>query len=109
MRQWNINPKKMCNQHLLGEHLEMHMFVGCINKGTSLKGYIDEGLVEIHNIRSRHDELVKEMISRGMNHNSQIDNFEWERKGRVNVEENEIVLKNRCLKCKKLMEEFRDG
>ena len=35
MRMWNVDVTKMCNKHLLGEHVEMHMFVGIIIKGTS--------------------------------------------------------------------------
>ncbi len=35
---WGVSPKKLCNQRLLGEHLEMHMFLVCIKKGISLKG-----------------------------------------------------------------------
>ena len=26
MRMWLVDPKFMCNQHLLGEHVEMHSF-----------------------------------------------------------------------------------
>lgn len=40
MRMWKVNPKNMCRQHLLGEHVECHMFVGAILKGISLSGYI---------------------------------------------------------------------
>jgi hypothetical protein len=49
---WGINPKKLCNQHLLGEHLEMHMFVGCIKKGISLKGYYENKLVRTDLIKT---------------------------------------------------------
>ena len=70
MRLWMVDPKIMCRQHLLGEHLETHMFVGSINKGTSMDGYLRSGLLEIHNLRSRHDALVTEMVARGYNHKS---------------------------------------
>ena len=46
MRLWLVNPKLMCNKHILGEHLETHMFVGCINKKKNLKGYFDKGLLD---------------------------------------------------------------
>ena len=36
MRMWNVDPKLMCNKHLLGEHVEMHMFFGTIQKGISM-------------------------------------------------------------------------
>ena len=107
MRMWNVNPKKMCNRHLLGEHLEMHMFLGCLKKGTSIKGYIDKGLVEANNILARHDELVREMKVRGMNHNSGMLFYPYaeENKGKVDVKENERELCKRCIDCKRLLEE----
>jgi hypothetical protein len=30
MRMWMVNPRIMCGNHLLGEHLETHMFYGII-------------------------------------------------------------------------------
>ena len=36
MRMWMIDPKLLCRKHLLGEHLEIHMFVGTINKGINV-------------------------------------------------------------------------
>lgn len=104
MRMWNVNPRKMCTQHLLGEHLEMHMFVGTIKKGTKLNGYIDKGLVEIENISRRHDIIVREMLRREMNHNTPIEDTSNMLGGKVNKAENEIILISRCEKCKKLME-----
>ena len=35
MRMWLVNPALLCRQHLLGEHVEMHMFAGHI-----LEGYV---------------------------------------------------------------------
>lgn len=70
MRMWNVNPELMCNKHLLGEHLELHMFVGSIKKGRSIQGYLDNGLIEPQNIEERHKVLVIEMLMRGMKHNS---------------------------------------
>lgn len=67
---WKVNPKIMCNRHLLGEHVEMHMFVGTINKRISIEGYLKKNLLETSHIEKRHEELANEMISRGMKHNS---------------------------------------
>ena len=33
MRDWKVNPKLLCRQHLLGNHLEVHMFVGTLRRG----------------------------------------------------------------------------
>jgi hypothetical protein len=108
---WNVNPRKMCNQHILGEHVEMHMFAGTIKKGISISGYINKGLVETGYIKQRHDILVREMARRGINHSSDIDDNNYnEEVGTVNKAENEIILSNRCPDCKKLMEAFlEDG
>ena len=72
---WMIDPTMLCRKHLLGEHVELHMFIGTINKNKKLNGYRENGLVEVHNIKSRHAELVSEMKSRGMNHNSPLQKF----------------------------------
>lgn len=102
MRMWMVDPKLLCRRHLLGEHVELHMFVGTIDMGNSLKGYVDNGLVEVHNIRSRHAQLVEEMIRRGYNHNSPLQDFDpWE-EGRVDVEANHKDLLSRCEECRRL-------
>jgi len=102
MRMWNVDPKYMCRQHLLGEHVEMHMFVGIIIKGTSLEGYIRGGLVEVHNIQKRHDELVVEMLRRGYKHHSPLpDSYKLKLiAGKVDGKWNEVELTKRCLGCR---------
>jgi hypothetical protein len=80
---WMVNPKIMCNQHLIGEHLELHMFIGSIKKNISMQGYLKNNLLEPNSLYARHNELVKEIIYRGMNHKSDLDSLadadEWER------------------------------
>ena len=46
MRQWFVNPKLMCRQHLLGEHCEIHMFIGSMKKQINMNGYISKDLLE---------------------------------------------------------------
>lgn len=46
MRMWMVPPIVMCQQHLLGEHVEMHMLIGAMKKGTSMAGYCQNGLME---------------------------------------------------------------
>lgn len=67
MRMWMVNPEMLCRKHLLGEHLECHMFVGTILAGKSLKGYVDNGLVEVDSLVQRHNDLAVEMSKRGTN------------------------------------------
>jgi hypothetical protein len=102
MRMWNIHPKKMCNKHLLGEHVECHMFVGCLNKNKNIQGYLDKGLVEVHNIKKRHNNLVKEMKARGFNHKSPLPKYKMKKAGKINAKKNFIELNKRCKECKKI-------
>lgn len=70
MRQWMVDPRIMCHQHLLAEHYEIHMYVGAANKGINLQGYYDSDVIEPQSFKSRHDELVSEMLNRGYTHKS---------------------------------------
>lgn len=102
MRMWNVDPRFLCRKHLLGEHVEMHMFAGT---KKSKKGYIDKGLVEVHNIKFRHDQLVEEMRSRGMNHKTPIlKEFNTFRIGKVDSEQNIKELHRRCKECRERIE-----
>lgn len=70
MRMWMVDPKMMCMKHLLGEHVEMHMFLGSMKRGISMQGYCDNNLMEPLALKHRHDELVAEMLRRGYRHKS---------------------------------------
>lgn len=105
MRQWMIPPTMLCSKHLRGEHLEHHMFVGSINNGTSMKGYIERGYLEVHRLRERHDELAREMERRGMNHRSPLPPFEGWTAGRVDVVTSLHALLARCPDCRVRMVE----
>ena len=100
MRMWMVEPKLMCNQHLLGEHLELHMFVGTINNGTSVEGYVKNNLLETRSLPSRHNEIVSEMIRRGMNHKSPLPYYQYDNDTRsIDREKARNDLKMRCTKC----------
>ncbi len=104
-RMWMVDPKKLCRNHLLGEHKELHQLIGSLNKGKSVKGHIEKGQVEIHNIKKRHKELVKEMLRRGYRHESELPKFKDYKAGKINIYENEKELVRRCKECKKLANE----
>lgn len=101
-RMWMVNPKKLCRNHLLGEHKELHQLIGSLNKGKRVKGHIEKGQVEIHNIKKRHDQLVKEMLNRGYKHLSPLQKFKDYKAGKINISENEKELVKRCKECRKL-------
>lgn len=70
MRMWMVDPAMLCRKHLLGEHVECHMFRGSLHKGTSLRGFIDVGLLDSRLLAQRHDQLAAEMQRRGYRHSS---------------------------------------
>ena len=100
MRMWMVDPRKMCDQHLLGEHVELHMLVGSLRRKKTLTGFLDGGLVELHSIRSRHAELVIEMKSRGFRHASPLPVFRAKRAGKVDSKLNLRELARRCAACR---------
>jgi hypothetical protein len=102
---WMINPRKMCRQHLLGEHKELHQAVGSILKNKSLKGHLEKGQIEIHNIKSRHARLAKEMLRRNYKHKSPLAKFKQIKLGKVNKKENYKELSRRCKNCRKLIKD----
>ena len=103
-RMWMVKPEYLCRNHLLGEHKELHQLIGSILKKKSIRGHVDGGQVEVHNIRKRHKELVKEMIKRGYKHQSLLKKFKSFRAGKINIIENYKELARRCKNCKKLQE-----
>jgi len=107
MRMWLTDPKVMCRQHLLGEHLEHHMLTGTIKKGISVAGYIELGLLDPSKLLSRHDELVREMERRGYGHYSPLQSVDTSYvagEACVDVEENLRELASRCKECKRMQE-----
>lgn len=73
MRMWPVPVDTLCRQHLLGEHVEMHMFAGTITKMVSLDGYIVAGQVDVSKIRLRHELLALELRRRQFKHLSPMD------------------------------------
>lgn len=70
MRMWMAPLETMCRKHLLGEHVELHMLVGTINKGISVEGFLTKNLLEPESLYERHAALAAEMNRRGYTHNS---------------------------------------
>lgn len=76
MRVWDINPKKLCRNHLLGEHRELHAIWSILTKGK--KGYAHHPETKrwqgkLKALYLRHELLVKEMARRGYNHYSKLN------------------------------------
>ena len=109
MRMWLVNPSIMCRQHLLGEHLEVHMFLSSVKKGKKLDGFVRNNLFEPMSIFQRHEDLKNEMINRGYNHKSPMTEYECHvvfdmpnelRIGQINKDLSLKTLLSRCSKCR---------
>jgi hypothetical protein len=107
MRMWMINPKKLCNKHLLGEHGEIHKHRHNFVKHHSISGRLSPVVqIEPASMKLRHDELAAEMTLRGMNHQSSyeqpsIDHLLLsEQEAKVDTQQSIQDLFNRCLDCK---------
>ena len=108
MRMWMVEPEIMCRHHLLGEHLETHMFLGTLKKGLHLDGYVDSNCLELKSLKQRHNVLVKEMNKRDYKHNSPLEipdgycfgQSRYVRHGKVNIEKSLDELLCRCESCR---------
>ena len=73
MRIWDIAPEKLCRQHLLGEHRELHAIWNILTKKK--KGYSKHPetlrwMGKLKALYIRHEMQVLELKKRGYNHNS---------------------------------------
>lgn len=90
MRIWDISPSKLCRNHLLGEHRELHAIWVVITenkKGYSLHPETLRWHGKLKAMYLRHEKLVDEMIKRGYTHSSPLDN----RKAKGSEIQNEFV------------------
>ena len=61
-----VEPKELCDQHLLGEHGELHKHLWCWNKKYKVDKRITGNAMEPLAYKQRHDQLEDEMLRRGM-------------------------------------------
>lgn len=76
MRIWDLPPRVLCRQHLLGEHRELHALWIVITQKR--KGYAHHPETQrwrgkLRALYLRHDALVAEMMRRGYQHHSNLD------------------------------------
>src|SRR5512146_3347507 len=95
MRMWMVDPRRMCRKHLLGEHVELHMFVAGLRRGPNLRGDLDKGLLEPHNLERRHTQLGRDLERRGYRHRSPLPRFSAIRAGRIDRAANLLELARR--------------
>ena len=71
MRIWDISPKKLCRNHLLGEHRELHAIWSVLVNGKQGYSRHPETLRwkgKLKALYGRHEALVSEMAARGYRH-----------------------------------------
>jgi hypothetical protein len=78
MRVWDIHPRHLCRQHLLGEHRELHGLWNILTVHGGTGGYANHPetrrwVGKEKALYLRHEALVEEMVSRGYLHKSPLD------------------------------------
>lgn len=111
-RLWAIPTRYLCDEHLLGEHKEMHQEAGTLlnhpHGMAVVHGHAKLGQFQLSMAADRHDELADEMERRGMNHDSPFDYdlSEYEDIGYVDPHANLVDLYNRCDTCASRIDEL---
>ncbi|HOX55100.1 MAG TPA: pyrimidine dimer DNA glycosylase/endonuclease V [Candidatus Omnitrophota bacterium] len=76
MRIWDLHPKKLCRNHLLGEHRELHALWVILTKDKKAYAHHPETnrwRGKLKALYLRHEKLVREMKERGYLHQSNLD------------------------------------
>jgi len=103
MRIWDVPPKILCRNHLLGEHNELHAIWSVITGGR--KGYAMHPEVMRWRGRLRalylmHDRIAAEMIRRGWKHRSPLDGRKARGRSRQSVMVDSLREQRRILRGK---------
>jgi len=107
MRIWDIDPKRLCRNHLLGEHRELHAIWSILTKNK--KGYSRHPETlrwkgKLKALFARHQKLVRELEKRCYNHYSNLPIKYAKGLGYQNVfidspREQLKILKNKQCQC----------
>lgn len=101
VRMWMVDPKRLCEKHLLGEHCELHMLVGSIARGRDLANdrLIPKGWIDTRRIQDRHDALAGEMERRKIRHDSPLHYVDELGLGDVDERKAKQDLFHHCRDC----------
>ncbi len=108
MRIWDLSPTRLCRNHLLAEHRELHAIWSIIvnrKKGYSQHPETRRWYGKLKALYRRHELLVSEMKKRGYRHDSPLAKGLAEGVGRQNVlidslEKQRQLLKDKGCSCK---------
>jgi hypothetical protein len=79
MRIWDVPPRELCRNHLLGEHRELHSLWTILTRHTSGFSHHPETLRwqgKLRALYNRHELLVEEMCRRGYRHHTPLNPME---------------------------------
>lgn len=107
MRVWDIEPKFLCREHLLGEHREIHAVwnILTLNKlGYSHHPETKRWEGKLKALYNRHEKVKHEILSRGYSHKSKLNKKlaigKFIQDEFVNtLEEQAQILKNKNCSC----------
>jgi hypothetical protein len=108
MRIWDISVERLCDKHLLGEHLELHAIWAILTdhkKGYSKHPETLRWKGKLKALYKVHQNIASEMSKRGFNHNSPLSIRFAKGKGIQNEyvaspEEQAVILKGKKCGCK---------
>jgi hypothetical protein len=108
MRVWDISPSKLCRNHLLGEHRELHAIWSVLvnhKRGYSKHPETLRWKGKLKALYSRHEKLVSEMKERGYCHSSPLNKYYATGKSIQNVyvdtpSQQKSILKRKKCRCK---------
>lgn len=110
-----IDPKILCRQHLLGEANEHHKHLHNWKKKHRIDGRILVNSIEPMSYKKRHDELAVEMLRRGYNHKSPLEEPDFsylppnQRYVKVDKEKALKLLLERCPACAERYKQIQKG
>lgn len=107
MRIWDLPPKALCRNHLLGEHRELHAIWVILTENRSGYRSHPETLRWVGKLAAlykRHALLVKAMKWRGYQHHSPLDARQAKGKLKQNsfvdsIKRQRILLRNKACTC----------
>ncbi|MDD5111235.1 MAG: pyrimidine dimer DNA glycosylase/endonuclease V [Candidatus Altiarchaeota archaeon] len=107
MRIWDIPPGRLCRNHLLGEHRELHAIWTILTedkKGYSRHPETLRWKGKLKALYNRHVKLALEMGKRGYSHKSPLDKRRADgspvQRGHVDSVERQIsILRNKKCRC----------
>ncbi|MDP8259441.1 MAG: pyrimidine dimer DNA glycosylase/endonuclease V [Candidatus Gygaella obscura] len=108
MRIWDISSSRLCRQHLLGEHRELHAIWSILvnlKKGYSHHPEVLRWKGKLKALYKRHEALCTEILSRGYNHKSPLDKKKvegsrFQKEFIDSLIKQKHILKNKRCNCK---------